>query len=183
MRHTSTSRPRVGTSDTSAPNSAWCTQQHLTFAPMDRRRLDLVVYRLTPLGGALCCDATPVSPLTRTGLLQPCAGRRAPKAEQRPSTTRVLGSEGSRRWSAGAHQVLRDLVRVRAQLRQPCEAPLRRHGPSIGGPCWPCPCTSTALGSAWPARRHASRQPAPELERRLDLADTARPSCLPLRGP
>ena len=68
----------------------------------DRRRLDLVVYGATPLGKALCCDATLVSPLTRTGLAQPCsstrwsrlAGRRAPKescvpgTEQRPPTTR-----------------------------------------------------------------------------------------------
>ena len=33
----------------------------------DRRRLDLVVYGATANGGALCCDATLVSPLTRTG--------------------------------------------------------------------------------------------------------------------
>ena len=38
----------------------------------DRRRLDLVVYGATPHGGALCCDATLVSPLTRTGHPQPC---------------------------------------------------------------------------------------------------------------
>ena len=43
--------------------------------------------------------------------------------------------------------------------------------------------TSTALGSAWPAPLHASRQSAPELERVLDLADAAGPSRLPLRGP
>ena len=42
--------------------------------------------------------------------------------------------------------------------------------------------TSTALGSAWPAPLHAGRQSAPELERVLDLADTAGPSRLPLRG-
>ena len=41
--------------------------------PADRRRLDLVIYGATPLGGALCCDATLVSPLTRTGQPQPCA--------------------------------------------------------------------------------------------------------------
>ena len=33
----------------------------------DRRRLDLVVYGATPHGGALCCDATLVFPLMRTG--------------------------------------------------------------------------------------------------------------------
>ena len=41
--------------------------------PEDRRRLDLVVYGATPDGGALCCGATLVSPLTRTGHPQPCA--------------------------------------------------------------------------------------------------------------
>ena len=39
----------------------------------DRRRLDLVVYGATPRGGALCCDATLVSPLARTGHPQPGA--------------------------------------------------------------------------------------------------------------
>ena len=39
----------------------------------DRRRLDPVIYGATPLGGALCCDATSVSPRTRNGQLQPCA--------------------------------------------------------------------------------------------------------------
>ena len=33
----------------------------------DRRRLDFVVYGATTNGEALCCDATLVSPLTRTG--------------------------------------------------------------------------------------------------------------------
>ena len=32
--------------------------------PADCRRLDLVVYGATPLGEALCCDVTLVSPLT-----------------------------------------------------------------------------------------------------------------------
>ena len=41
--------------------------------PQDRRRLDLVVYGATTRGGALCCDAARVSPLTRTGHPQPCA--------------------------------------------------------------------------------------------------------------
>ena len=39
----------------------------------DRRRLDLVVYGATPRGGALCCDATLVSPLAHTGHPQPGA--------------------------------------------------------------------------------------------------------------
>ena len=44
--------------------------------PADRRRLDLVIYGATPLRGALCCGATLVSPLTRTGQPQPCAAAR-----------------------------------------------------------------------------------------------------------
>ena len=39
--------------------------------PIDWRRLDLVIYGATPLGGALCCDATLVCPLTRAGQWQP----------------------------------------------------------------------------------------------------------------
>ena len=35
--------------------------------PAHRCRLDLVVYGATPLGEALCCDVTLVSPLTREG--------------------------------------------------------------------------------------------------------------------
>ena len=39
----------------------------------DRRRLDLVIYGATPLGEALCCDATLVSALTRGGVPIPRA--------------------------------------------------------------------------------------------------------------
>ena len=35
-------------------------------------RGDVVIYGATANGTALCCDATLVSPLTRTGQLQPC---------------------------------------------------------------------------------------------------------------
>ena len=60
----------------------------------------------TPHGGALCCDATPVSPLTRTGHPQPCTvtidGAALRVAERRkhaaypelaPQKLAVLGSE------------------------------------------------------------------------------------------
>ena len=39
----------------------------------DRHRFDFVVYGAMRHGGALCCDATLVSPLTRTGHPEPCA--------------------------------------------------------------------------------------------------------------
>ena len=42
-------------------------------APDDPRRLDLVIYGAAPLGGALCCDATLVSPLARDGEPHPGA--------------------------------------------------------------------------------------------------------------
>ena len=38
----------------------------------DRRHLDLVVYGATAHGGALCCDASLMSTLTRTGHPPPC---------------------------------------------------------------------------------------------------------------
>ena len=57
----------------------------------DRRRLDLVIYGATPNGSALCCDATLVSPLTRTGQPQPCAadvdGAALRTAERRKAAT------------------------------------------------------------------------------------------------
>ena len=168
----------------------------------DRRRLDLVVYGATPLGGALCCDATLVSPLTRTGLPQPCAAahdgaalrvaerrKRAayPELNSGPQQLVVLGSEVGGRWNAGAHQLVRDLVRVRAQRAPPA---VRSAASSAWARRWwtmlavsvQHAVTSTALGSAWPALFHASQQSAPELERVLDLADAAGPSRLPLRG-
>ena len=40
-------------------------------APDDRRRLDLVIYGATPLGGALSCDATLVSPMASPTPAQP----------------------------------------------------------------------------------------------------------------
>ena len=94
----------------------------------DRRRLDLVVYGATAHGGALCCDATLVSPLTRTGHPQPCTaevdGAALQVAERRkrvaypelsrggPQKLLVLGCEVGGRWSAGAQRFVRDLVRL-----------------------------------------------------------------------
>ena len=98
--------------------------------PDDRRRLDLVVYGATPRGGALCCDATLVPPLSRTGPPQPGAaetdGSALRTAERRkhatypelrragPQRLLVLGSEVGGRWNGEAARFVRDLVRVRA---------------------------------------------------------------------
>ncbi|CAE7472175.1 CPY1, partial [Symbiodinium sp. KB8] len=100
----------------------------------DRRRLDLVVYGATANGGALCCDATLVSPLTRTGHPHPCTvevdGAALRVAERRkhctypelarggPQKLLVLGSEIGGRWNTAAQGFVRDLVRLRA-LRAP----------------------------------------------------------------
>ena len=85
-------------------------------------------------GSARCCDATLVSPLSRTGLQQPCAaahnGATLRVAERRkraaypelnggPKQFVVLGSEAGGRWNADAQQLLRDLVRVRAHRAPP----------------------------------------------------------------
>ena len=78
----------------------------------DRRWLDLVVYGATRHGEALCCDATFVSPLTRTGHPQPCAAvvdEAALKVAERRkrATDRVSkeagpksSSSSARRWAA-----------------------------------------------------------------------------------
>ena len=77
-------------------------QQWLTYttAPgvpaSDRRRLDLMVYGATAHGGALCCDATLVSPLTRTGHPQPCTAEVDGAALQVAERKRVAYPELSR---------------------------------------------------------------------------------------
>ena len=84
----------------------------------------------TANGGALCCDATLVSPLTRTGHPHPCTvevdGAALKVAERRkhstypelarggPQKLLVLGSEIGGRWNATAQHFVRDLVRLRA---------------------------------------------------------------------
>ena len=144
----------------------------------DRRRLDLVVYGATPLGGALCCDATLVSLLTRTGLPQPCAaahdGAALRVAERRknaaypelnsgPQQLVVLGSEVGGRWNGPVRTSWSETSSVSepSELRQPCEAPLRRHGPGVGGPCWPCRCNTLS-------RARPSGQLGPRLSTRAN---------------
>ena len=64
-----------------------------------------------------------VSPLSRTGLT--LTGRRAPKAgylpgtERRPPTTRGARERGCGTLEYGAHELVRDLVRVRARQAPP----------------------------------------------------------------
>ena len=152
---------------------------------------------------ALCCDATLVSPLTRTGQPQPGTvaddGAMLRVAERRkraaypelssggPQRLLVLGSEIGGRWrNETAQHLVRDLARVRAQRASPA---LRAAATSAWTRRWWATLavavqqavSSTALGSPWPAPPHASQPPGPELDRVLDLAEAAGPSRLPLR--
>ena len=99
--------------------------------PADRRRLDFVAYGATPLGEALCCDVTLVSPLKREGRPQPSAASRdgaaIAVAERRkraaypellrpgPQRLCVLACEAGGRWSAESLRLVTQLARLRAQ--------------------------------------------------------------------
>ena len=137
----------------------------------DRRRLDLVVYGATPRGGALCCDATLVSPLARTGHPQPGAaetdGAVLRVAERRKRSTYpelcsggpqelvVLGSEVGGRWNGEAGRFVQHLLRVRSQrappaLRRAAAAGWSRRWWGILAVAVQQAVASTALGQAWP---------------------------------
>ena len=167
--------PQQGLAHTTAPD----------VSSDDRKRLDLVVY-----GGALCCDATLVSPLTRTGHPQPCTvevdGAMLKAAERRKRSTYpelgrgpqrlvVLGSEIGGRWNDGSQRLVRDLVRQRA-LRAP---PAVRSAAAAGWArrWWGAlsvaiqlAVASTVLGRPWPAAPQQGPSDGPSLDRVLDLA-------------
>ena len=111
--------------------------------PIDRCPLDLVIYGATPLGGTRCCDATIVSPLTRTGQPQPCAAAAATDgaalrvAERRklayPELSAgglqqlvVLGAEVGGCWNAGALRLFGKAVVVTSGCG--CATRGRQHG-------------------------------------------------------
>ena len=133
----------------SSLNNGSCAQPHrecqLTTADGSTSRLDLVVYGATPRGGALCCDATFISPLARTGHPQPGAAE-TDGAERRKRSTYpelcsggpqelvVLGSEVGGRWNGEAGRFVQHLLRVRSQRAPPRDrrglvAPLVGHTP------------------------------------------------------
>ena len=114
-------------------------------APDDQRRLDMVIYGVTPRGGALCCDATLVFCLSREGLPQSRLadedGAALAVAERRKQATYpeplrggpqrpvVLGAQVGGRWGPGAQHLVRDLVRcVGFELRS------TRRGHGLGTP-------------------------------------------------
>ena len=104
-------------------------------APGDRGRLDLVIYGAAPLGGALCCDVTLVSPLTRDG--EPHPGAAAQDGAVLRTTYRrkqatypelatggaqelcVLGCEVGGRWNADAVKLVQRLVALRTHRALP----------------------------------------------------------------
>ena len=105
-------------------------------APDDRQRLDLVIYGATPLDGALCCDATLVSPLTRDGEPHPGVaavlrtayrGKQATYPELAAGGAPelcVLGCEVGGRWNADAVKLVQRLVALGAHRAPPsaCES-------------------------------------------------------------
>ncbi|OLP74749.1 hypothetical protein AK812_SmicGene45628 [Symbiodinium microadriaticum] len=120
-------REAVGADGQVVPQQWLCATTAPGVAPDDRRRLDLVICGASPMGGALCCDATLVSPLTRTGQPQPGTveddGAMLRVAERRkraaypelssgsPQRLLVLSSEIGGRWNEAAQQLVRDLAR------------------------------------------------------------------------
>ncbi|OLQ01876.1 hypothetical protein AK812_SmicGene15349 [Symbiodinium microadriaticum] len=155
-----------------APGPSGCTSEHLRVLPDDgaegqvvpqqwlvhttapgvhaddRRRLDVVIHGATTNGTALCCDATLVLPLTRTGQPQPRTadldGAALRTTERRKAATYpelrsegpqrfvVPGSEVGGRFNGDAHGLLRDLVRVRA-----CRAPPALRAMAVTAACSP----------------------------------------------
>ena len=110
----------------------------------DRRRLDLVIYGATPLGEALCCDATLVSAPTRGGAPIPRAAdndavaiatarqrkqRAYPELLQRGAQRLlVLATELGGRWSGECRELMRILVDHRASRVAPAVRPAARNG-------------------------------------------------------
>ena len=167
----------------------------------DRRRLDLAVYVASPLGLALCCDATLVNPITGTSTPHPRAehtpGIALRVAESRKRATYpelqrggghrffVLAVEVGGRWNADSQALVRQLVRVRA-LRAP---PALRAAASTAWTrrWWGMLSTAvqhavggTVLGAPWLVSKGAAAC-QPGLDHVLALAEPAGPSRLPLR--
>ena len=181
---------------------AWVRVAHwltYTTAPGDRRRLDLVVYGATAHGGALCCDATLVSPLTRTGHPQPCTAEVDGAALQNAANTwhtPSLREAGRKNCSCSVARSEAGGVQGRSASSAtwcaselsarplPCELPRLQAGRGAGGEHFP-------WRSSWPWRaqhldahgrrpRNQDRAMAP-LGLCSRLCAPKRPSRLPLR--
>ena len=168
--------------------------------PKCMHRLDLVIYGATPNGSALCCDATLVSPLTRTGQPQPCAadvdGAALRTAERRKAATYpelqgagpqklvVLGSEVGGRFNSDAQRLVRDRSRQstagstgRSGFR--LDASLVGHAVcrSAAGGCQHCPRPAVAAAAACHQPRGPSARPRtrPRRGRRAEPPAAATP--------
>ena len=168
----------------------------------DRRRLDFVLHGATPLGQALCCDATLVSPLTRDGVPLPRAAtqdgialtaavqrkhRRYPELLRGgPNRFLVLGSEVGGRWSGDCQELLRLLVSVRcrrihAAVRPAAASACRRRWWGLLSVGQQRALACTLLGGEWAS----PPQPAdnlPSLASLLAEGEASAPSLLPLPG-
>ena len=157
----------------------------------DRRRLDLVVYGATPHG----CDATLVSPLTRTGHPQPCtvtidaaalrvAERRKHAAYPElaragPQKLVVLGSEVGGRWNEGARSFVRQLVRespASPAIRAAAAAGWTRRWWSMLSVAVQQAVASTALGGPWQQPLRPGACEGPPLDVVLQGTDPAGPA-------
>ena len=97
--------------------------------PSDRRRLDMVIYGLSPLGRVLCCDATLVSPVHRNGRAQRHTARRDGEALRRAEERKkrryqevldspgaelvVLAAEVGGRWIDDCSWLAKQFLKVR----------------------------------------------------------------------
>ena len=110
---------------------------------------------------------------------------RCPIISGRKNVETVLGSEVGGRWSQGALQLVRDLVRIRAQRAPPA---LRQAAASAWARRWWSQLSvsvqqavaSKALGCSWPVP-HPSQRVGPDLDQVLHVAEAPGPSRLPLR--
>jgi hypothetical protein len=171
--------------------------------PQDRRRLDLVIYGATRLGEALCCDVTLVSPLRADGRPHPGAADRDGAAIQvarrrkrarypellraGPQRLVVLAAEVGGRWCEEAAELVRALVRLRAQrapaaLRRSAAAGWSRRWWGFLGCAVQRALASTLLGTAWRAPPLPAAAGGPSLADVLALATPSGPSRLPLRA-
>jgi len=140
------------------------------------RRHDLVAYNSTPRGGALCCDATVVSPLTKTGQPRPGAAdtagavlrslnaandphtRSCAPLARRSSSSWARRSEGAAR-NGEACRFVHHLLQIRSHkappaLRRAEAAGWSRRWCGLLGVAVQQAFASTALGQAWPAPLH-----------------------------
>ena len=132
----------------------------------DRRRLDMVIYGVTPWGGALCCDATLVS--------LPSQGRSAELLRNGPQTLVVLGSEIG---GTGALALVRDPVR----LRRLCTPPALRNAAATAWArrWWIQLSVAVQRATALSAAGHGQRRLAP----RQTLRRSSSCWTSPTRGP